>query len=56
MPSRLADGTGRDGYITTTNGGFTHKYKQPKFGNELRKYEVIERAPFDKYLPDFGDY
>ena len=53
---RQADGSGRDGYIHFSNGGFIHKYKKPAFGNELRKYEIIERPPFDKYHADFDDY
>ena len=53
---RHADGTGRDGYIVNGNGGFHLKYKQYNYDNDLRKYDIIERAPFDKIEPDFGDY
>ena len=56
MIFRPADGTGRDGYIHFSNGGLVEKYKQRQFGNDLRKYEIIERPPFDKITPDFDDY
>ena len=33
-----------------------YEYRPPNFDNELRKYQIIHKAPFEKKFADFDDY
>lgn len=56
LHKRHADGSGRDGYIHFSNGGFYGDHRPYNFGHDLRQYKVIQRAPFEKKHADFDDY
>ena len=56
IPRRQADGSGRDGFIVFSNGGFCSDYKPNTYGKDLRKYDIIKRQRFNKDRADFEDY